>query len=50
MSGATVDEGSTVGIGMSLGATVDGSLVITVDIGVGMPSITVRVGVGTGFG
>ena len=50
MSGAIVDEGSTVGIGPSLGATVDGSLIITVDVGVSIPGITVRVSVGTGFG
>ena len=39
MSGATVNEGSTVGIGPSLGAIVDGSLVITVDVGVGTGQI-----------
>ena len=50
MSGAIVDEGATVGIGLSLGATVGGSLVITVDVGVDVRGITVRVSVGTGFG
>ena len=50
MSGAIVDEGATVSIGLSLGATVDASLVITVYVGVWSRGITGRVSVGTGFG
>ena len=50
MSGATVDEGSTVGIGLSLGATVDGSLVITVHVGVGTGEVVGGDRVGTGIG
>ena len=50
MSGAIVDEGSTVGNGLSLVATEDGSLVITVDVGVGTGQIVGGDRVGTGIG
>ena len=50
VSGAVVDEGPTAGIGLSLGAAVDGALVITVDVGVGVRGITGSVSVGTGSG
>ena len=36
VAGAIVGEGSNVGIGLSLGATVDGAMAITVDVGVGV--------------
>ena len=48
VSGAIVDEGPTGGIDLSLGATVDGALVITIDDVVGAGGIVsvVRVGIG----
>ena len=49
VSEAIVNEGATVSIGLSLSATVDGSLVITVDVEVNVRGITGRVCVGTGF-
>ena len=50
MSGAIVDEGSTVIVEMSLGATVEESLVITVDVGAGTGKIVGGDGVGTRIG